>query len=233
MAVSAQNVCQQLLEQLRFSNLNFMISETPYSAKIFLRKRFLKNANGPAFRIQPNSSSTPEFLDQILEQTKILDENSNLKTKIKELGAANKTANVTIPLLEEKLAKAEASALKCFKEKSEEILTLKSDVKNKTHEIENSRKDLSIKVKEAKEKEKEIYRLDQKCENLEDTVKRSKSTVSDLKSENKSLLKDKKPDKKKLYKFTLQFAKLQIQIEERNPPWLSQPRMFASNYLSS
>ena len=185
MAVSAQNVCQQLLEQLRFSNLNFMISETPYSAQIFLRKRFLKNANGPAFKIPPNSSSNPEFRDQILEQTKILDENSNLKTKIKELGAANKTANESVPLLEEKLAKAEASALKCFKEKSEEILTLKSVVKNKTHEIDNSRKDLSIKVKEAKDKEKEIYRLDQKCENLEDTVKRLKSSISDLKSENK------------------------------------------------
>ena len=44
-------------------------------------------------------------------------------------------------------------------------------------------------MKEAKEKEKEIYRLDQKCENLEDTVKRFKSSISDLKSKNKSLLK--------------------------------------------
>ena len=46
---SATAVCQLLLNQLRSSNLNFIISETPYSAQILLQKRFVKEASGPAW----------------------------------------------------------------------------------------------------------------------------------------------------------------------------------------
>ena len=48
MANFAQLICQQLLpDQLRYSNLNFFLSETPYSAQIILRKPFVKECSGP------------------------------------------------------------------------------------------------------------------------------------------------------------------------------------------
>ena len=51
---SAQTICENLVTQIKRSNLNFILSETPYSVNISLRKRFLKEIN-------PNNSSPPLF----------------------------------------------------------------------------------------------------------------------------------------------------------------------------
>ena len=40
---SPHDICDQILQGIRASQINFVISETPYSAQICLRKRFLKN----------------------------------------------------------------------------------------------------------------------------------------------------------------------------------------------
>jgi hypothetical protein len=113
MAVSPHDVCDQLLQQLRLSNLNFVVSETPYSAKICLRKRFVKEANGPDV---PNLPSKAKLCDPHLEnQIQHLEsKNSILKTHIIDLEAVKETFKETANLLEEKLSKAEASALKSF-----------------------------------------------------------------------------------------------------------------------
>ena len=50
-------------------------------------------------------------------------ENSTLKSQIE---STKKASSETVDLLEEKLAKAEASTIKSFKDKNEEILTLKN-----------------------------------------------------------------------------------------------------------
>ena len=118
----------------------------------------------------------------------LVNENSSLKTQIE----SNKEASrETINLLEEKLAKAEASSMKSFKDKNEELLALKNVVKNYRQEQETSKKELNAKGKLVKEKDKEIYRLEQKCENLEYNAKKLKSEISDIKFENKKLLKAK------------------------------------------
>ena len=41
--VSAQDVCHQLMYELRMSNLHFTLSQTPYSVQIVIRKHFLKD----------------------------------------------------------------------------------------------------------------------------------------------------------------------------------------------
>ena len=66
MTVSAQEVCHQLLYQLRQSNLNFQVSETSYSAQILLRKRFLKESLGPApyFNL-PSTQNNHDLEDQL------------------------------------------------------------------------------------------------------------------------------------------------------------------------
>jgi hypothetical protein len=71
-------------------------------------------------------------------------------------------------------------------------------VKNHRQEQETSKKELNGKGKLVKEKDKEIYSLNQKCENLEHIVKKLKSEISDIKSENKKLLKAKGVKVKKL-----------------------------------
>jgi hypothetical protein len=185
MAVSLHDVCQELLKQLRSSHLNFLISETPYSVKICLRKRFLKEAVAP----EPKLSIGAETCDQNLnDQIQLLvSENSILKTEICEHD--KKSLSDTVNVLEKKLSKAKASALKSFNSKNEEILTLNASLKKKDQELENQKKDLNKRGKIVKEKEKEIYRLQQKNENLESNLKKLNSEINDLKTENKRLVK--------------------------------------------
>ena len=195
MAVSPRDVCQELLNQLRLSNLNFLISETPYSVQICLRKRFLKEAGGP----DPNLSIRAKTHDQNLEkQTQLLEsENSILKTQIIACEHDKESLSDTVNVLERKLSKAEASALKSFTSKNEEILTLKASLKKQNQEGENNQKDLKSKGKIVKEKDREIYRLQQKNENLESNLNKLKSDIKDVKTENKKLVKGKSVKKVK------------------------------------
>ena len=111
LVTSAQDVCHQLFNQLRLSNLNYLVSETPYSAQIVLRKRFVKEATGPAWAQNPTMSQISPEIQEI---------NENLQTQNYKLESNLETSHQTISILEEKLSKIEASALKCFKEKSDE-----------------------------------------------------------------------------------------------------------------
>ena len=43
MVNSAHEVCHRILDQLKSSQLNFKITETPFSAEVIVRKRFIKN----------------------------------------------------------------------------------------------------------------------------------------------------------------------------------------------
>ena len=105
MAASAHNVCQKVLNNLRLSNLNFMISETPYSAQILLRKRFLKEVSGPesSFDIGGNDSDHKRGL---------ANENSMLRKEIEDIEEKIESDREIVKILEEKVAKAEAAAFK-------------------------------------------------------------------------------------------------------------------------
>ena len=108
-------VSQQVLNLLRHSNLNFKIVETPYTAEILLRKKFVKEASGPAaFELFSNVLVNQEFREQNIENQKdfMLNENSNLKNRIEELKSLNKKSDDTIAVLNEKLSKAEANSQK-------------------------------------------------------------------------------------------------------------------------
>ena len=77
MATSATAVCQLILNQLRSSNLNFIVSETPYSAQIMLRKRFVKEASGPAWAKAPKDQYEPNnIIDDQSEMIKNLEQNN-------------------------------------------------------------------------------------------------------------------------------------------------------------
>ena len=78
----------------------------------------------------------------------------------------------TIQILEQKITKIEAAALKSFEDRSLEMLNLKNALKNLKIELEISKKEITSKSKIIKEKEKENYKLDQKNENLEENVRK-------------------------------------------------------------
>ena len=130
MATSAAAVSQQVLNKLRSSNLNFLVSETPYSAQIFLQKRFVKEASGPDWAIEDQNKNAVNIGDHHMEIV------NNLEKTHKSLSETNK-------LLENKLAKTEGSAYKAFTEKADEIAVWKNTVNTSKIEMDTLRKELT------------------------------------------------------------------------------------------
>ena len=186
---SALDVCHQLLYQLRVSNLHFALSETPHSVQIVIRKRFLKDSNGP---IKSLNSNLQDFDKLKCEKNVISEENDALKDEIEALTKVSSDRSDTIKILEQKITKIEAAALQSFDDRSLETLNLKNALKNLKAELEMSKKDINLKSKMIKEKEKENYKLDQKNENLVENVRKVKTEIGHLKSENKKLEKKEK-----------------------------------------
>ena len=187
MTVSAQEVCHQLLYQLRQSNLNFQVSETPYSAQILLRKRFLEESLGPApyFNL-PSTQNNHDLEDQL---DTFAEENTVLLNRLADLEQTRKSERDTVKILEEKVAKVEAAALKSFEKSALEISTLKNANKNLNLELESERKENKQKAKVTKDKEREIQKLETKCENLTNNVRSMKVEMKSLKAENSKLSK--------------------------------------------
>ena len=87
MANFAQLICQQLLpDQLRYSNLNFFLSETPYSAQIILRKPFVKECSGPDDALLLASDK----IDNKNEMINLNEEKVNLKKDLEDLEECGK-----------------------------------------------------------------------------------------------------------------------------------------------
>ena len=97
-----------------------------------------------------------------------------------------------IQILEGIITNMEASAIKSFKDKNDEVDTLKIALKNSHQEITNLKNELKARNKLVKEKEKEAYKLDQKCENLEANLRGVKEEVSTIKSNYMKLQKKQK-----------------------------------------
>ena len=60
---SVEKACGQILFSLKMSKLNYMVKETPYSAYITIRKKFVKS-------FQPDSDTSPK-LDQNQSMVKL------------------------------------------------------------------------------------------------------------------------------------------------------------------
>ena len=76
-SIIAENVFGQLLICLRMSKLDYMVKETPYSAYLTIRKKFVKSMKEETIVL--GNESVPEELKNVI------DENTFLKKKIGEL----------------------------------------------------------------------------------------------------------------------------------------------------
>ena len=97
MVTSAQDACHQLLNLLRLSNLNFLVSETPYSAQIMLRKRFVKEASSPSW--PQKSPIFPTSHENLVQVEQFQQENNLLQTRIHELEGNLESSKETIIIL--------------------------------------------------------------------------------------------------------------------------------------
>ena len=97
--MTANEVFQQLVQKLYSSHLHFLLSETPFSAQILIRKKFLND------RTTPSSSAS------------ILQSEENYNNQIIELQKKVQDSSEIINILERKLGEAEAKALRLYEEK--------------------------------------------------------------------------------------------------------------------
>ena len=189
----ATTVCMNILEEIRSSNLNFEISETPYSAYISLRKRFVKE-------FVPNSKSS--LLSQSVENETLKKEIAEVLAKLEDSETNYTLAQDTIAILETRVQKAESRSFEIMKnskaaldDKNEEIKVLKGVIKKNADEtvrLKNENENLS---KGSKAQQKEIYNLENKNENQGQTIKNQKESLNILKAEKKKL--DRKSNKSK------------------------------------
>ena len=142
MTISAVETYHQLVKQLYRSNLHFYSSETPFSAHILIRKRFLKGKTGP----------DPDFLTEATSESIVFCETREIENMQKKID----NSSAIIEKLEVRLAEAEAQALRAFEEKKADICTSKRALKKSEDEIVNMRKALESKKKELDEKDKVI-----------------------------------------------------------------------------
>ena len=103
---SANEACDKIIQEIRSSKLNFVISESPYSAQISLRKRFLKE-----YKSQQSFSKLSVSQDE-LAGLKL--ENQNLNRSLVETEAKALEFQTTIKILEKKLDKCENEAMRGF-----------------------------------------------------------------------------------------------------------------------
>ena len=90
---SAQKICENLVNQVKNSKLNFILNETPYCVNISIKKRFLKEF--PMFSAADLQSSHRASTDNSI----LVRENENLKAQIDKLEAENE-ANWKNPIPE-------------------------------------------------------------------------------------------------------------------------------------
>ena len=169
--MTANEVFQQLVQKLYSSHLHFLLTETPFSAQILIRKKFLND------RTIPSSSAS------------ILQSEENCNNQILELQKKVQDSSEIVDILQKKLGETEAKALKSYEEKKIEIETLKNSLKNSNLLTKNLKRDLEIEKKVVKENKMLIQKLEQKNENLTLNYKNIKTEMDRVKNENKKLSK--------------------------------------------
>ena len=172
--MAVHEIFQQLVQKLYSSNLHFHLSETPFSAQILIRKKFLVDKSGV-------SSSALDCRNE---------EVSDLKCKIVELEKKVESSSDTNKILEKKLGQAEIQALKAYEEQKTKIDALKNNIKKNDIETINLTKSLETEQKVVKENNKLIQKLELKCENLAKNNKNMQTELKKVKNENKNLVKN-------------------------------------------
>ena len=173
---SPHDICEQILQEIRASQINYVISETPYSAQICLRKRFLKNHSpqntGQELILnlaqQRSHADLRKDLDEARLKLEMFRVQSDLdRDIIEKLKVETELGKDTIAILESKVEKAEGELYDHFEQtkawmsnKMEEIKVMKGALKSKDDEMNRNKSVISEHSKLVKTHEKEIYRLE-------------------------------------------------------------------------
>ena len=196
-----RDVCENLVHQVKVSNLNFTLNETPFTVNLCIRKSFTKDFD--PLNILNLPKSVPEA-EQSAHVNALLEENEKLKNAVEDKDANIKSLKDKVKTLEEAGAKTESDLYKHRKKMEAQSKTIEDNkvlenvMKNLNGEVSRLSSDLKAANKTAKAKEKEIYNLENKNLNQQETIKRLKEDLSKLKAEKSKTDKDIKKLNKKI-----------------------------------
>jgi hypothetical protein len=200
--IKIQKISASVLNSVRQSGLNFAIQETPYSFYVTVRKSTLRGHHHLLPDHQQCASLDPKIvIEQLQKHCAFLQQaNDNLQLDLSEsvdfadeLENLIKSKKETITILEEKIVKADAGALQSYEQSKHDILTLKTVNKNLNTELESLKRDQNLKIKTIMNKNKEVKKLEVKCDNLESNMRNIKVELKSLKTENSKFGRQKHP----------------------------------------
>ena len=145
--MTANSACNQVLQIIKESNLNFLINETPYSAFVTIRKKFVKCSAEVTLETEvihekpARENISNNELDNKFEALVV--ENNNLKEKLIQLESDNKNINIRLEIAKGQLSnKTDAfeEAVKDKKAISEKNETFVSELKQAKKRLTNLEK---------------------------------------------------------------------------------------------
>ena len=181
MSLSIQNLCDNILNSVRTSNLNYVCQETPYSIYLTIRKSWRKHQ-----QVQQEELPKSAFKDEI----DLKDEKNDLKNELDDLKAKLQASKHVEDDLSDKLDAAVVEVSRLNKEveklikKNEEVKILKKAMQASKEDDEKIRCDLKKFKEIVSSKEKEIKRLEEQSQ-LEKTLyeKENKTNADDFKGQ--------------------------------------------------
>ena len=213
--MDANEICDNIITEIKRSNLNYTLEETPFSVRLSMRKSFLKGKNGQVICSPPKSKVTESLSDLKVK-------NENLEAKLELLEKERDSWEAALGELSDKLEKSKVDTADFLREKHElhkakeigdknldksktEVGILKTNVKNLTFEKDKLEAELKTANKRVKISEKEVFSLESKNENLSDNLKRTKSEVNILNKDKKKITKEKESLQKKFENVSASF----------------------------
>ena len=188
--------CDLLISYLKKSNLNFQLVETPFAARIEIRKTFIKDKTGNLRTSELAHFTSSEVFEEekkhfVANQDALLKENESLQNQLlccqKNLASSEidiKQLHISQTILEKNKDDLEHA----LEEKKSEIDLLEKSLENK-EAINNATKDeLDQSNRTLKAKEKEIIKIKSEEENLSTNCNVLKSEISNKNIEFKEKL---------------------------------------------
>ena len=176
MVQSAHSTCANMLDIIRNSQLDFYLQETPYSAFITIRKKYVKS-------FQQSQCKYTSITSSVLENKKLVVENQEGKAELER-------SRKEVIILQKRLAKAEKDSIKDLEDRknlNDRISMLTSDLSKAKAEIKSIQKALHNEEKKSENLKMKLENISASKNELLEGKKKSTSENKNLKKKIKNL----------------------------------------------
>ena len=166
--------CDLLISYLKQSNLNFQLVETPFAARIEIRKTFIKDKTGISRTSGLSHSTSSELFEEetkaiVANQEALVKENESLQNQL--LCCQNELASLKVDkkqleISQTILEKNKNNLGQTLEDKKSEFDLLEKSLRNKEDIINATKHELDQSKKTLKAKEKELVKIKSESENL-------------------------------------------------------------------